>query len=39
MRKKVILLFFIFLLLPFSQARADETGLADGHYQINVSNC
>lgn len=37
MRKKVILLFFIFLLLPFFQARADETGLADGHYQINVS--
>lgn len=37
MNKKVVLLFFIFLLLPFSQARADETGLADGHYQIKVS--
>ena len=37
MNKKVVLLFFIFLLLPFSQARADETSLSDGHYSVKVS--
>ena len=37
MNKKIALLFLIFLLLPFSQARADETSLSDGHYSVKVS--